>query len=343
MKLARSNYRLATFLCSILLATSAAAADSESDFFKNKQIKLIVGFPPGGDYDIGARLLARYLGRHISGNPTIIIQNMPQAASIVAANYLYTQAPRDGTVIGGITRNFVNQALLGQMNIEADPRRFIWLGATSFPGRVCFVGDKSPVQKVEDAFRTELIVGSNGSGNSTSILPTVFNHVLGTKFKIIEGYKGTPDIAVAIERDEVNGVCSSYGQFRSNAQSTKEGRLRVLFRAEEANMPEIPNAPSIYDFAHTETQKQFMRFVFSSTEFGRPYVLPPDVPAARVATLRKAFAETVADPDLIADALAGNIDMAWRRPEDLEHSIAALFQTPPDLIEATKKLVPNLQ
>jgi tripartite-type tricarboxylate transporter receptor subunit TctC len=204
------------------------------------------------------------------------------------------------------------------------------------------VGEKAPTKTIADVFTKELIVGSNGAGNSTNILPTVFNHVLGAKFKLIEGYKGTPDIVLAIERNEVEGVCASYGQFRGSAQAFQEGKLRILFRAEEAKMAEIPDAPSIYDFAQTEEQRQFMRFVFSSTEFGRPYILPPGVPAPRVATMRKAVADAVADPELIAEAEKLQIDMAWRSPEDLERITASLYATSPELIEAVKKLVPNL-
>ena len=342
MRFNSSGYKLTLFLLSLLLLTPHAFAQSEADFFKNKQVRMVVGFAPGNEYDVGARLLARYLGRHIPGNPTVIVQNMPQAASIVAANYIYTQAPRDGTVIGAITRNIVNQALLGQPNLEADPRKLIWLGATSFPGRVCVVGDKAPVKTAADVFTHELIVGSNGAGNSTNILPTIFNHVLGSKFKLIEGYKGTPDIILAIERNEVEGVCASYGQFRGSAQAFQDGKLRVLFRAEEAKMPEIPDAPSIYDFAKTEEQKQFMRFVFSSTEFGRPYVLPPGVPPARAATIRKAIADAVADPELIAEAKKMDVDMSWRAPEDLERITNSLYSSSPELIEAVKKLAPNM-
>ena len=342
MRFNSSGYKLTLFLLSLLLLTPHAFAQSEADFFKNKQVRMVVGFAPGNEYDVGARLLARYLGRHIPGNPTVIVQNMPQAASIVAANYIYTQAPRDGTVIGAITRNIVNQALLGQPNLEADPRKLIWLGATSFPGRVCVVGDKAPVKTAADVFTHELIVGSNGAGNSTNILPTIFNHVLGSKFKLIEGYKGTPDIILAIERNEVEGVCASYGQFRGSAQAFQDGKLRVLFRAEEAKMPEIPDAPSIYDFAKTEEQKQFMRFVFSSTEFGRPYVLPPGVPPARAATIRKAIADAVADPELIAEAKKMDVDMSWRAPEDLERITTSLYSSSPELIEAVKKLAPNM-
>ncbi len=339
---AKNLFHLAPVLAGALLATPAGA-QSAADFYKGKQIKMIVGFAAGNDYDIGARVLAKYLGKHIPGQPVIIVQNMPQAASIVAANYVYTQAPRDGTVIGALTRNIASLALMGQPNLEADPRRLIWLGATSFPGRVCVVGDKAPVQNAADVFTRELIVGSNGAGNSTNTLPTVFNHVLGAKFRLIEGYKGTPDIVLAIERGEVEGVCSSYGQFRASAQSFREGKLRVLFRAEEAAMPEIPDAPSIYDFAKSEDQKQFMRFVFSSTEFGRPYAFPPDVPADRVALMRRAMEDAVKDPELVAEAEKLNLDMSWRQPDNLTRLTGELYKTPPEMLEAVKKLVPNMQ
>ena len=333
---------LASAIVPFLFAAPIAHAQSEQDFFQNKQIRMIVGFAAGNEYDVGARLLARHWSRQIPGNPTIIVQNMPQAASIVAANYMATQAPTDGTMIGALTRNLVNQALLGHPNLVADPRKLIWLGGTSFPGRVCVAGKDAPAQKAADVFTNELIVGSNGAGNSTNILPTVFNHLLGAKFKLIEGYRGTADIVLAIERGEVQGVCASYGQFRTYAKSFEDGKLRILFRAEEVVMPEIPNAPSIYDFAKTEEQKQFMRFVFSSTEYGRPYVLPAGVPAARVRTLRKAFADAVKDPELMAEAQKAQVDMSFRSPEDLEAITAALYRTPPELIEAVKKLLPNM-
>ena len=342
MRFMNFGHRLTVCLLSLLVLAPGAHAQSEADFFKGKTVRMIVGFASGNEYDVGARVLARHLGRHIPGNPTVIVQNMPQAASIVAANYIYTQAPRDGTAIGAITRNLVNQALLGQANLEADPRKLIWLGGTSFPGRVCVVGERATVKTAAEVFTKELIVGSNGAGNSTNILPSVFNHVLGAKFRLIEGYKGTPDIVLAIERNEVEGVCASYGQFRGSAQAFQEGKLRVLFRAEEAKMAELPDTPSIYDFAKTEEQRQFMRFVFSSTEFGRPYVLPPGVPSVRVASMRKAVADAVADPELSAEADKLQVDMSWRAPEDLERITNALYQTPPALIEAVKKLVPNV-
>jgi tripartite-type tricarboxylate transporter receptor subunit TctC len=319
------------------------SAQTASEFYKNKQIRMIIGHSAGNDYDLAGRFLARYLAKHIPGEPTIIVQNMPAAASIAAANYLYAQAPRDGTVLGSFSRNVPSQARMGQTNLEADPRRFNWLGATSLPARVCVRWVTAPVRTLADLFTREFIVGGAGAGSSLSILPTVFNHVLGTKFRLILGYKGTTDTVLAMERGELQGACASYGQFRVYENLIRDGKLTFLLRAEESPIPEIPEVPSIFDFAKTNEQRQLMRFIFSSTEFGRPYVFPPDVPRERVETMRKAFAETLQDPALLAEATRMKMDMSYRPPDDLERLVAGLYETPPDLIETVKKLVPNLQ
>jgi tripartite-type tricarboxylate transporter receptor subunit TctC len=330
----------------VLLAVGAASAADEqgaSEFYQNKQLRMIVGYVVGNDYDVGARLLAKYLPKHIPGQPAIIVQNMPQAASRGAANYVYAQAPRDGTVIGSFSRNLPSQALLGPSNITADPRRFHWLGATSFPGRICAAGTTARVKTLADLFTHELMVGSLGAGSSNSILPTVLNHVLGTKFRIIEGYKGTQDVVLAIERGEVEGICASVGQFRSSERLFREGKLRVILRAEESPIPGIADAPSVYDHAKTEEQRAFMRFVFSSVEFGRPYVFPPDVPKDRVDLMRRAIAAAAKDPDLVAEAAKMKLDMSYRPPEHLERLVTKLYETPPDVVEAIRKLIPMQQ
>jgi tripartite-type tricarboxylate transporter receptor subunit TctC len=171
---------------------------------------------------------------------------------------------------------------------------------------------------------------------------TVFNHVFGTKFRVVEGYRSTQEVILAAERGEVQGLCASLGQFRSYDRLLKEGKLRIIWRAEEAVMPEIPDVPSVYDYAKTEEQRQFMRLVFSSVEFGRFYVLPPDAPKKRAELLRRAIAAAVKDPELIAEADKMKLDMSYRSPEHLERLIAKLYATPPAVIEAVKKLVPNL-
>jgi tripartite-type tricarboxylate transporter receptor subunit TctC len=232
---------------------------------------------------------------------------------------------------------------MGQVNIEADPRRFNWLGATSLPARVCVRWVTAPIKTPTDLFTQEFIVGGAGAGSSLNILPTVFNHVLGTKFRLIPGYKGTTDTVLAMERGEVQGACASYGQFRIYEQLIRDGKLVFLLRAEETPIPEIPEVPSIFDYAKTAEQRQLMRFIFSSTEFGRPYALPPDVPSERVAIMREAFAAALRDPDLVAEAARIKMDMTYRPPDHLERLIAALYQTPPALIETVKKLVPSVQ
>jgi len=316
---------------------------AQGDFYRGRQIRLVSGHPVGGDYDLGARFLAKHLSRHIPGQPVIVVQNMPAAASVAAANFIYNQAPRDGTVIGSFSRNLASQARMGQPNIEADPRRFNWLGGYSLPSRVCVNWHTSSVKTIDDLFAREMITAGGGATSSLSIMPTVLNHVLGTKFRIVEGYKGIRDAALAIERGEVEGVCMSYAQFNDYQHLVRDGKLRILLHAEETPIPDIPQVPSIYAFAKTEEQRQLLRFVFASAEFGRPYVLPPEAPVDRVALLRKAFADLSQDPQMLAEAEKAKIDMTYLPPARLEELVAGLYRIPPDLIESVKKLVPNLQ
>lgn len=326
-----------------LVAATTAFAQPAPDDYRGKQLRMIVGHPVGNDYDLGGRFLAKYLTRHIPGNPTIVVSNMPAASSVAAANFLYAQAPRDGTVFGSFSRNIPSQALMRQANLSADPRKFNWVGGTALPGRVCVAWHTSKVRTPADLLQRELIVGGGGSGTSLSIVPTVFNHVLGTKFRIVEGYKGTTDAVLAMERGEVEGVCATYGQFRVYEKLIKEGKLRFILRAEESPIAAIPDVPSIYDLAKTTEQRQLMRFVFSSVEFGRPYVLPPDTPPELVAVMRKAMADAVNDPELVAEAERLKLDMTYRPPDVLMKLVENLYETPPAVIDAVKKLVPNIQ
>jgi tripartite-type tricarboxylate transporter receptor subunit TctC len=329
--------KIAIALCLLLAAPPVHA----EDFYKNKQIRVIAGFPAGNDYDLGARLLVKYLPKYIPGQPTIIVQNMPQAASVVAANYLAVQAPRDGTVFGSFSRNIVNDALTGQPNVAIDPRQLIWLGATSRPARVCVRWYTAPVKTPDDLFTQEFIVGAAGATSSLAILPTVFNKVLGTQFRIVEGYQGMGDAMLAMQRGETQGVCASYAQFRIADQLIRDGKMTFLLRAEEAPIAEIPAVPSIFDYAKSDEQRELMRFIFSSTEFGRPYAFPPDVPADRVDLMRKAIAQAAHDPDLVAEATAIKMDMTYTPPEHLEQLVANLYKTPPAVIETVKALLPS--
>src|ERR1700689_3718136 len=328
----------ATALALLAILLLGVSSQATEDFYKNKQLRMIAGFPAGNDYDLGARLLVKYLPKYIPGQPNIIVQNMPQAASVAAANYLFAQAPRDGTVFGSFSRNLVNDALTGQPNVEIDPRRFNWLGATSHPARVCVRWFTAPVKTPADLFTQEFIVSAAGATSSLAILPTVLNKVLGTKFRIVEGYQGMGDTLLAVQRGELQGACASFQQFRIVEQQIKDGKMTYLLRAEETPIAGIPDVPSIFDYAKTDEQRQLMRFVFSSTEFGRPYVFPPDVPADRVAIMRKAIAEAAHDPDLVAEAATMKMDMTYTAPDRLEQLVGKFYETPPAVIEKVKAL-----
>ncbi len=318
----------------------AASSQTVEQFYAGRQLRFILGHPAGGDYDLGGRLLSRYFSRHIPGHPTIVLQTMPAAASVVATNYLYSHAPRDGSVVGSISRNIPSQAILGQGNLEADPRRFFWLGAASLPSRVCLSSRDSGVFSVADIFRRDFVVGGSGAGSSLSIVPTTLNRVLGAKFRLVEGYLGPPDAWLAMERGEIQGVCASINQFASRAEDIRSGRVRILFRAEETPLAAFPDVPSIYDYASTDRQRDLLRFIFSSVEFGRPYVLPPDTPPDRALALRGAFEATLRDPDLIAEARASRIDMTPRPAAELVSLLDRLYATPRETLDAVAKIVP---
>lgn len=332
---------LAVVSLSCVAAACGNAGHGAETFYRGKQIHLIAGFPVGNDYDVGARLLVKYLPKYIPGAPAVIVQNMPQAASVAAVNYLYAQAPRDGTVFGSFSRNIVNDALTGEPNVRVDPRRLIWLGATSHPARVCVRRSDAPVKTPADLFTHEMIVSAGGASSSLAIVPTVLNKVLHTKFRIVEGYNGMGDSILAAVRGESQGVCASYGQFRIVDQLIREGKLVFLLRAEEAPIPEIPDVPSIFDYAKTDEQRALMRFAFASTEFGRPYAFPPGVPQDRVSVIRKAMADAAHDPQLLAEASRAKLDMTYTPPEMLERLVAKLYETPPALVATIKSILPN--
>ena len=342
-----SKRRLLLVLASMALATAVsmnlppASAQSPESFFKGRQLKLIIGHSAGGDYDMGARLIARYLPRYLPGEPTISVQGMLGAASVTAANYLYEAAPRDGSVIGSFSRNLPVMRARGLRNLKADMSAFHWLGATSIPGRMCLASANSSITKAEDLFQREMVVAGSGAGSAVSIVPAVVNALLGTKFKIIEGYRGLADMLLAMQRGEVEGLCLPADYvITSQPALLTDRKIRVLFTGEETPSRDFPGAPTIYSFAKTEEQKTLTRLLLSGSEFGRPYVYPPGVPVPLVAAMRKAFAAAAADPALMEEAHKSKLDMTFVPPQALEKSLTALTQVPRDLLERAENIFP---
>src|SRR5262244_150065 len=296
-----------------LAATGAAQAqDAVAQFYHGKQINLYIGSTPGGGYDAYARLLARKFSNYIPGNPAIIPQNMPGAGSNKLAGYMYAVAPKDGTAIGAIFSGAIVQPLFGDA-LPHDPSKFLYVGNANIEVFVCLARTDAPVKSFKEALEKELILGATNEGGSTRDFPAMLNNILGTKFRLVTGYPGSSEIMLAIERKEVNGTCgvgwSSVAPQR--ARLLDSGRTRVIAQRASRGHREMDRmgVPLAIDFAKTEDDRKVMDLFYSQLMFGRPFILPPGVPADRVAALRKAFMETFRDRDVSAEAARMQLDI----------------------------------
>ena len=256
--MSRSPDRIRAAAALLVLAGNAALADPVADFYKGRQIKLIVGGEAGSEYDTWARLIARHMGRHIPGHPTFIVNNMPGGGQIIATNFLYNIADKDGSAIGMVSRNLPYLALTGAPTLRGDARLFHWLGSPERANRVCAAIDTSAVKTADDLLVKELIVGGTGAGAGTTAVPVLLSRLLGLKLKVIDGYRGSPAVMLAMERGEVEGVCLSIEALRgSKPEWLKSGRLRVLFNLERDTVPAL-NVPSVFKFTTRERQRQIL-------------------------------------------------------------------------------------
>ena len=320
---------------------AARGQDSVAQFYRGKQIKLYVGSEAGNDYDNWARFVAHAMPAHIPGNPAILVENMPGGGTIVAANYLYNVAPKDGTAFATFSRNLPSAAVLGRPNIKYDPRRFNWLGSPERLNRVCAANTDARVQRAQDLFTQELLVGGAGAGAVPSFLPVLLNNLLGTKFRLIEGYSGSGAIFLAMQRGEVEGICITLGVFTGpRANLLSEGKVRLLFNTESQRLAKFPDVPTIQEFIKTEEQRQIITFINASLELGRPFALPPGVPPERVAALRVAFAAAVHDSVFVADAAKMKYEVTYTSGEEQQALIDKLYKTPPAILKKAAALMP---
>lgn len=318
--------------------TAPAAAGPVEDFYQGKQVRFIIASATGGDYDQWSRLIARHLGKYIPGNPTIIPQNMPGGGQIIATNHLFNAAAQDGSVIGMIGRNLPNDALLKKEGVRFDPLKFNWLGSPELTNRVCVALEGAPVQKVQDLFQNELLVGGAGAGTAVSTTPILLGRLLGMKFKLVEGYGSSQAVLLAMERGEVQGICQSLSSLRgSKPDWFQSGKLKVLFNTERHPVPGL-NAPSVFDFVKTDEQRKILSLYTSSVELGRPIVAPPGVPKERVDALRKALSDALKDPDLLEEAKKQGMEMTYVSGPEIETLIADLMSTPSDIVDKMREL-----
>ena len=318
------------------LSIGMVGAQSPAAFYQGKSIDLDIGYSVGGGYDLYARLVARHLGAHIPGNPTIVPKNMEGAGSLRLANYLYAAAPRDGTVIGATSRGAAFDPLLNENGAQFDASKFSWIGSANNEVSVCVALASSGISSFNDVLTKPLTIGSTGVGDDTYQFPALVNAVLGTKFKIVTGYPGGNDITLALERGEVQGRCgwswSSIVATRLDWVTSK--KMIVLVQMSLAKHPDLPDVPLVMDLAKTDEERQIFKLIFARQVMGRPFVAPPDVPADRVAALRQAFAQTMTDKAFLADAAAGKFEINPVGGEALEALVKEIYQTP---AEVTKK------
>jgi tripartite-type tricarboxylate transporter receptor subunit TctC len=314
-------------------------AESAEDFYRGKQVKIIVSFDTGTDYDQWARLIARHLGKHLDGHPSFVVQNMGAAGGILATNHLFNVAPSDGTVIGMIGRNLPYFALVQEANARYDPVKFNWIGSPELTNRVCTAYERSAVRKAEDLFERELLTGGAGAASAVSTTPVLLSKLLGMKFKLIEGYPAPGPVLLAMERGEVEGLCQTVTSIRGVRPGWIEtGRLRVLFNMERTPLPNS-NAPSIFSFAKTEEQRRIIALYSSSIELGRPIVAPPGVPAERVAALRRAFKDAMNDPALREEAEKQKLEINVVTGEQVSALVIDLMATPPEVIKRMQEML----
>jgi tripartite-type tricarboxylate transporter receptor subunit TctC len=297
---------------------------------------MIIGFGPGGGFDLWGRLVARHIGKYLPGNPTIVAQNMPGAGSFNATNYIYNIAPKDGTAMAMIASAAALGPITGVSGARFDPTRITWLGSATPETEVC-VAYNSPnvkVKTLKDLYKDELVVGSTGNGALSDAHPKALRALLGLKFKVIAGFTSSADIFLAMERGEMEGVCLDLAGVNEGRPGwIEEHKLVVLFQAGGAPNPDLKGVPFINDSARTPEEKQAIEFLYASAAIGRPFVAPPDLPAGTLTMLRDAFDATMKDPDFLAEAKQARLEV---NPEDGEHLAAfvkKIYATPKPIVD----------
>ena len=345
MALFRETRTKAVVLTAVsLLATSTVAlaqsSDSIAEFYKkNNVIRLLISSEPGGGNDGYARLLAKHMGRFIPGNPTFVVQNMPGASGIVAANYLYNVARKDGTAMGSVQRQVPYTQLLGEAGPQFETAKFNWLGSLAPEGAVCVASVKSPVKTLDELRKTELIVGGSGA-NDTETMPAIVNNLLGAKMKIITGYPSATAVTLAVERGEVDGVCTSYSSLQSrNAHWFRDKKVNILFQAGTRRHPELPDVPLTMEMATNPEDRALLEILDSRFQVGRPFMLPPGVPPERVNGLRAAFIEMSKDKDFLADAQRENREIDIVTGDEQQALLERIAATPKATIDKLNDLL----
>lgn len=325
----------------LLFAACVAAADNVEAFYKGLNMPLIIGYSAGGGYDVYARMLARYFGKHVPGNPNIVPQQMEGAGSLRSANYIFSAAPKNGSVIGTFSRSMGIAPLLDKANF--DSRKFTWLGSITDDNTVCLTWNTSPIKTWADFISKPSKFGGEGPGADPDIWAQTYKNVLGAKDQLVSGYPGTNDIVLAMQRGEVDGLCGiSWSTIVAAHSDWMPNHLvNILVQAPISKADEIPNVPYATDLATTPEQHQILKALMASQGMARPFVAPPDIPQDRKAALTAAFDATMADPEFLAEAKKHALDVRPVTGAAIDKILAEVYTTPKDVLAKTIKAIAN--
>ena len=323
-------------------------AQSVEEFYSDNVLEMYNGFTVGSGYDNHNRLVARHIGKHIPGNPTVVPLNMEGAGSLKLANWLYNAAPKDGTALGLIARGIPFEPLVGMSPPETlrfEATKFTWIGSTTDEVSICAAWERAGIDKFSDLYDKELITGGVGIGGDPDVYPRILEDVLGAQFRIVSGYPGGADLLYAMERGEVDGRCGwSWASLVStNQRWLDEGKVKILLQMSLAPLPELTEMgiPWVMDLAKNEEDAQLFRMIFARGAVGRPFLAPPGLPADRAAALRKAFEDTVKDPEFLADARQARLDITPMTGDEAQALIEEVYATPRHIVERAREILRN--
>jgi tripartite-type tricarboxylate transporter receptor subunit TctC len=325
----------------LLLGTAPAQAQSVESFYRGRTISLVIGYSVGGGYDLHGRLLARHLGKHIPGNPGIVVQNMPGGGSLRAANFLYNAAPKDGTTIGVFSRGMAMEPLIGASNTQYDSRKFTWIGSITNEVSVCAFRRDSGIATWQDMLTKQYTVGGTGSGSDTDVFPNVLRNMFHMKMKLATGYPGGEDVALALERGEVNGRCGwSWSSLMSrNRAFYEEKQIFVPVQLSLQKHEDLPDVPLVMDETKDPTQEAALKLIFARQTMARPYAAPPGLPPDRVRALRQAFDETMKDPAFLAEAKQTDLEVRPVSGDAVQKLVGELYASPPEVIRTAAESI----
>ena len=328
---------LAIAAVTILSTPSASAQTGPS--LAGRTVQVIVGFGPGGGFDLWGRLVARHIGRHLPGNPTVVVQNMPGAGGFIAANNIYNVAPKDGTAMALVASSTPLGPIFGAAGARFDSTRFTWLGTPTIDTNTCvaFNSPQVKVRTLNDLYETELVVGGTGPGAGTYAWPKGLSGLLGMKFKVIGGFPSASNVLLAMERGEIEGVCVT-GLVNLRPDWISNKTVNVLFQGGAASSTALKGVPFVADLAKTPEQRAAIEFLYAGENIGRPFFAPPDMPADRAKMLQDAFMATMRDAEFLADAKKQKLDVEPRDGAHLAEVVRKAFATPKSIVDQVATL-----